>query len=383
MPNLNSSLSETVEQANLAAFGLKFSSPFPGVRIPTVVGPFNFFSLQASLSQTVANMTSLNNYRAAKATARASQYSLDDARDLITLAVGGSYLQVLAAQARLESAQANLNTANAVFRQSTEQHQNGVLGRLNVDQSQLQTLAQQQQIITLRNDLAKQKINLARIAGLDPNADYQLTDNFPFSPAPVLSVNDAIAKAGQQRSDLKAAQAQVDAATKSLAAARAERLPSASVSGYYEVIGVNPAQSHGAFAVVGTINMPIWQGGKTEADIAQAQAVLAQRKAELEDTRGQIEASIREAYLDLDAAAGQVDVARQNLKVAQETLEMARARMEAGVINTVEVVQAQQTVSSAQLDVTNSIFAHNLAKLTLARAMGHASDQLPALLKAQ
>ena len=383
MPNLNSSLSETIEQANLAAFGLKFSSPFPGIRIPTVVGPFNFFALQASLSQTVANMTSLNNYRAAKATARASQYSVEDARDLITLAVGGSYLQVLAAQARLESAQANLNTANAVFHQSSEQHQNGVLGRLNVDQSQLQTLAQQQRIITLRNDLAKQKINLARITGLDPNADYQLTDKFPFSPAPVLSLNDAIAKAGQQRSDLKAAQSQVDAASKSLAAARAERLPSASVSGYYEAIGVNPAQSHGAFAVVGTINMPIWQGGKTEADIAQAQAVLAQRKAELEDTRGQIEASIREAYLDLDAAAGQVDVARQNLKVAQETLEMARARMEAGVINTVEVVQAQETVSSAQLDLTNSVFAHNLAKLTLARAMGHASDQLPSLLKAQ
>ena len=65
-------------------------------------------------------------------------------------------------------------------------------------------------------------------------------------------------------------------------------------------------------------------------------------------------------------------VARQNLQVARETLEMARERMQAGVINTVEVVQAQQTVSSAQLDVTNSIFAHNLAKLTLARAMGHA-----------
>jgi outer membrane protein TolC len=62
---------------------------------------------------------------------------------------------------------------------------------------------------------------------------------------------------------------------------------------------------------------------------------------------------------------------------------MARARMEAGVINTVEVVQAQQTLSSAQLDLTNSVFAHNLAKLNLAREMGHASEQIPTLLKAQ
>ncbi|HTW68013.1 MAG TPA: TolC family protein [Bryobacteraceae bacterium] len=381
LPNISSALSETVEQTDLAAFGLRFS--VPGYHIATVVGPYNYFALQASLSQTVANLTAVDNYRAAKATARASQYSLQDARDLVTLAVGGAYLQVLAAQARVDSAQAQLDTANAVFHQSSEQHQEGVLGRLNVDQSQLQTLAQQQQVITLRNDLAKLKINLARLTGLPPNAEYQLTDNFSFSPVPVQSVDDAIKRAEQQRADLKAAESQVEAAARALAAARAERVPSASVSGYYEVIGTNPSDSHGAFSVVGTVNIPVWQGGKISADIAQAEAVLAQRQAELEDTRGQIEAEIREVYLDLEAAAGQVAVARKNLQVAQETLEMARARMQAGVINTVEVVQAQQTVSSAKLDLINSVFAHNLAKLNLARELGHASEQLPALLKPQ
>jgi outer membrane protein TolC len=378
LPNINGSLSENVQQTDLAAFGLHFS--VPGFHIATVVGPYSYFALQASLSQTVANKTAFDNYRAAQATARASQYSLEDARDLVTLAVGGAYLQVLAAQARMDSARAQLETANAVFHQSNEQHQEGVLGRLNVDQSQLQTLAQQQQIITLRNDLAKQQINLARLTGLPPNADYQLSDSFPFSPAPVQSVDEALARAQQQRADLKAAQSQVEAAAKALAAARAERLPSASVSGYYEVIGSNPAESHGAFSVVGTLNVPIWQGGKTGADISQAEAVLAQRQAELDDTRGQIEAEIREVYLDLEAAAGQVEVARKNIQVAQEALEMARARMEAGVINTVEVVQAQQTVSSAQLDLINSVFAHNLSKLNLARELGHAPEQLPALL---
>jgi outer membrane protein TolC len=379
LPNISAALNENVNQTDLAAYGLRFS--VPGFHFATVVGPYNYFALQANLSQTVANLTAIDNYRSAKATARAGKYSLEDARDLVTLAVGGAYLQVLAAQARVDSAQAQLDTANAVFHQSSEQHQEGVLGRLNVDQSQLQTLAQQQQIITLRNDLAKQKINLARLTGLPPNADYQLTDTFPFSPAPVQSVNDAVTRAQQQRADLKAAQSQVEAAAKALAAARAERLPSASVSGYYEVIGTTPSESHGAFSIVGTLNVPIWQGGKTGADIAQAEAVLAQRQAELEDTRGQIEAEIREVYLDLEAAAGQVEVARKNIQVAQETLEMARARMEAGVINTVEVVQAQQTVSSAQLDLINSVFAHNLAKLSLARELGHATEQLPALLQ--
>ena len=147
LPNLNGSLGETVEQVDLAAFGLHFN--FPGVNMPSVVGPFNYFDLQVALSQTVANLTALDNYRSARATARAGQYSLADARDLVVLAVGGAYLQVQAAQARLDAAQAQLATANAVFRQSTEQHEHGVLGRLNLDQSQVRTLTQQQQIITL------------------------------------------------------------------------------------------------------------------------------------------------------------------------------------------------------------------------------------------
>ena len=379
LPNINGNLSETVQQSDLAAMGLRIS--VPGFHIPTIAGPFNYFALQASLSQTVANLTALDNYRSAQATARASQYSLQDARDLVTLAVGGAYLQVLAAQARVDAAQSQLDTANAVFHQSSEQHTEGVLGRLNVDQSQVRTLTQQQQIITLRNDLAKQKINLARLTGLAPNAGYQLTDSFPFSPAPVRNVDAAVAQAEQQRADLKAAQSQVEAARKAVSAARAERLPSVAVSGDYQVIGTNPAQSHGAFTVVGSLAIPLWQGGRTAGDIAQAEAVLAQRQAELDDARGQIEAQVRQAYLDLEASAGQVELARKNLQVAQETLEMTRARMEAGVINTVEVVQAQQTVASAQLDQIDSVFAHNLAKLSLARALGHATDQLPSLLK--
>ncbi len=386
LPNVSAGLNETVEQVDLAAQGLRgvnFSIPgIGGFHLPTVVGPFNYFALQASLSQTIANFTQINNYRSAQATARAGQFNVQDARDLVTLAVCGEYLQALAAQARLDSAQAQLDTANAVFHESSEQHTEGVLGRLNVDQSQLRTLTQQQRIITLRNDLAKQKIALARLIGLPPNPDYKLTDSFPYTPAPAMTLEDAMALAAKNRPDLRAAEMQVQAAQKTIAAARAERLPSLSVSGDYEVIGTNPAESHGAFAVTGSLNIPIWQGGKVSSDIAQADTALRQRQAELEDTRSRVEADVRQVYLDLEAAAGQIEVAQKNVQVAREALDMTRARMQAGIVNTVEVVQAQQTVADAQLDLINSVFAHNLAKLNLARALGNAGDRLGDLLKA-
>ena len=52
-------------------------------------------------------------------------------------------------------------------------------------------------------------------------------------------------------------------------AARAERLPSLSLSADYGAIGLNPSQAHGTFAVVGSLKFPIWQSGRIEGDIEQ------------------------------------------------------------------------------------------------------------------
>lgn len=380
LPNLTSSLSETVEQTNLRALGLRFSSPFPGFGIPTIVGPFNYFDLRARLSQTVADLTSLNNYRSAKETVKANELSVRDARDLVVLAVGGAYLQVIAAKARVESAKAQLQTAEAQYKQSSEQRAAGVLALTDLNRSEIQVLTTRERIASLENDYAKQKINLARLTGLQATDTYEITDTIPYSVAPPIELNAALQQAYGQRADLQATEAQIRAAQYTRSAARAERLPSLSLSADYGAIGTNPSQSHGTFTVVGTLSVPIWQGGRAEGDIEQADAALAQRRAELEDLRSHIESDVRSAFLDLQAATSQVDVARRNLEVTRETLELTRQRFSAGVSEYVEVVQAQESVASAELDYINSVFAHNVAKLSLARAIGGAAEKLPVFL---
>jgi outer membrane protein TolC len=201
-----------------------------------------------------------------------------------------------------------------------------------------------------------------------------------FSQPPALAVDEALRQAFEQRSDLKAAEAQVRAAELDRAAARDERLPSLFVSANYGGIGVNPAQSHGTYTLTGTLRIPIWLGGRTEGDIDQAEAAVAQRRAELSDTRGRIESDVRNAYLDLQAAASQIDVAQRNLDVSQQTLDLNRQKLEAGVSDNLAVVQSQDTVASARLDYINTVFAHNLAKLELARALGRAAENWPQFL---
>jgi outer membrane protein TolC len=372
LPNIAGVVTGAVQQTNLRAAGIGLDLP-PGFTFPTIIGPFNFTDFRVRLTQTVLDLTALNNYRSAEEVERSNVFLLADARDLTTLAVGGAYLQVIAAEARVESAKAQLETATALYKQMSEQRAGGIASQIDLNRAHAQALTEQQRLVSLENDLAKQKINLARMTGIPVNDQYTLTSEVLYSPAPPMTVDEALKLAFAQRADLKAAEAQVSAADRNRAAARSERLPSLFVSADYGAIGINPGQSHGTFSIVGNLRIPIWQGGRVSGEVRQSEAALAQRRAELADVRGRIESDVRNAFLDLRAASSQVDVAQLNLRVSEETLTLTRQKLDAGISDNLAVVQSQEELASAHLDYINSVFAHNVAKLALARAVGQAA----------
>ena len=191
----------------------------------------------------------------------------------------------------------------------SQQRAVGLVAQIDVNRSHVQMLTQQQRLVSLQNDLAKQKINLARMVGLPPNDGYEIADDVPYAARSAHYRCRGLRQAFEQRSDLKAAEAQVRAAERARSAARAERLPSLSLTADYGVIGTNPAQAHGTFAVVGSLKFPIWQGAGSRATSSRPTRHCPQRHAEMDDLRGQIETDVRKAYLDLEAARSQVEVA--------------------------------------------------------------------------
>jgi outer membrane protein TolC len=390
LPNLTSAFSQHYLTTDIATTGIQgaignaiaksFGGGAAALRLPNVVGPISYFDLRATLTQNLMDFTALNNYRASKYVALANEASLADARDTVVLAVGASYLQVIAAKARLASERAQLETADAVYHQTLQRRTQGVAAQLDLNQDRVRAQTEQQRLATMENDLYRQKINLARLTGLPPNEDYDISDEFEYSPPPGLSVEDAIRQAFAARSDLKAADAQLRGAERTLAAARAERLPSASVSADLGEIGTRFSQADHTYTVTGTLNIPIWQGGRVHGDIEQAQAALDQRRAELADKRAQIESDVRNAYLDLQAAASQVELSKNNRQVSRDNLRLTQEKFETGISDSVEVSQARQIVASADLDYITALFAHNLAKLNLARSLGGAEARLGAYL---
>ena len=382
LPNIAVNAGETVTQVNLAAYGLKFQAP-PGLpfSIPTVVGPYAYSQLQGTLNQSVLDLVSLRNYRASKESERVAALSVQDTRELVILAVAGTYLQTLAASARLLSQQAQVENAQAVYNQAAVRKAAGTNARIDVIRSLVELQTQQQRLSSIDSDFRKQKIALARLIGLPLDRDLQLRETFSAEQVTPPDTNEAVGKAFNRRAELRALEAQVRTAELALSAAHAERYPSVSLGGNYGVIGPNPAQTHGVFAVTGSVSVPVWEGGRIKGDIQEAEAVLRQRRAELSDAKRRVEQEVRNASIELQTALGQVRLATTNRDYAQETLTEARDRFSAGVATTVEVVQAQEQVAGAESDYVSSLFSLNLAKLSLARATGETESNLSNLLK--
>ena len=377
LPQINGVLREDVQQTDLAALGLKFN--FPGV--PKIVGPYNYFDLRATLNQTLADLVKIRNLRAARENVKTSELTAKDARDLIVMAVGGSYLQVGASAARVNVARAAVMTAQAVYQQASDRNIAGLNARIDATRSRVELQTEQQRLRSLQADYEKQKLTLARIIGLPLAQEFTLADDFPFQSLEGLTQEQALDKAFANRADLQAAQSQVRAAELTRKAVLAERYPTVGITTDYGAIGINPAQSHGTFTFSGSVNFPIFQGTRVKGDLLQADAALEQRKSELEDLRGRVDYDIRNAFIDLQSAADQISVAKSNVDLAQETLTQARDRFAAGVADTVEVTQAQESVATANNDYINAVYSHNLAKVTLARAIGQAEQSVQQFLK--
>jgi len=314
---------------------------------------------------------------------RAASFSAADAREIVVYVVTASYLRVLAESARLDSARVQVESAQAIYQQASDRLAAGLSAKIDMTRSQVELQTQQQRLTAEEAEFEKQKIVFARLIGMSPGQVFNLTDKLPYAPLENFSLEQALSQASQDRSDLKAAEAQLHAAELSRKAAVAERYPTLGIDADYGVIGVNPASSHGTFTVEGALKFPIWAGGHIRGDIEEADATLKQRRAEYEDVRARVEADVRTAYLDLNAAAEQVRVAQSRRELAQDQLAQSRDRFTSGVADTVEVVQAQEAVASAEADYIADLNAHNLAKTSVARAIGQAEKITRELLKSQ
>ncbi len=374
LPNLTAAVAETETQLDLAVYGFHFSG------VPSVVGPFNYTDVRAFANVPAFDWTAFKNLKASTENARAAQLSLDDGRDLVVQAVASGYITILADAGRIEVTKMQIATAQDLATTAHDQHLGGVAPAIDDIRAQVELKAQQQRLLVLQNQMAKDKLVLARAVGLPSGQAFDLTDQAPYKPLDDLNPANLLSQAYEARADYRSGEAQLHAAEISRQAANAQRLPTAFVAANYGDIGPSLASSHGSFSVTGTVSVNLFDGGRIRSDQTAADAEIERRRNELADLRGRIDFEVRSALLDLSTAADQVSLARSNVDLANLALEQARDRVAGGVTTNLEVIQAQEAVAAANQDLVNGLYLHNLAKVSLARAVGSTETSLKRFL---
>ncbi len=364
LPTLTGSASIEVEQVNTASFGIKF----PGVK--TIIGPFQVVDFRAFLTQNVVNLQALQSYLAARHNFQSAKLTAEDARDMVVLTVGNAYLLCIADGARIEAVEAELATAKVTLDQATASHDAGISPRIDVLRAQVDYQNEQQSLISTTNQLSKDKIALARTIGLPLDQPFTLTDRVPFQALAAMDPQQAFEQALKTRKDIAAAQETVRAGEADKKSAFDSQLPIARITGDFGDIGTTPGHSHGTYTATGEVTAPILQIAQTRGALAVAGAELESARAQLSDQAQQVNADIRDNLLDIQAAAKLVDAARSNLDLANEALAEAQLRFRAGVSDNLPVSQAQSQTEQANDQFISALYQHNVAKLSLARALG-------------
>ena len=377
LPQVSAGISENAAQANRASLGI--TTPL----VPFVIGPFSYSTVQASISQTVLSVESIQRFKAARTAEEAASLSYDDTLDVVTLTVGSAYLQVIAASSRIDAIEAQVRNAQALYDQAVNALEAGTSPKIDVTRTSVQLHTEQYNLSLARNNLAIAKLNLARAIGLPLGQVFEVANRVPYADLDPQSVDEALRTAYSSRSDLRAALRSAESARQQLAAARAQRYPALTVSGDYGLQGPTFSRTDTVFGILVAVNVPVFTSGRIESELTQTEASLEQRAAESENLRGQIDYDVRTALLNLEAAKEQVGVAAENVELANENLTRSRERFAAGVTDSVEVVQAQQSVSSANDQYITGVYNHNLAKLQLARALGVARTSYSRYVAAQ
>jgi outer membrane protein TolC len=254
--------------------------------------------------------------------------------------------------------------------------ESGLVAGIDVLRAEVQVATNRQRATAGQNDFEKAKLQLARVIGLPIGQPIALVDELPNVPVPEITIEEALDRAYKTRADYQAALERVRAVEAERRAVVGDALPSVRVTADYGTIGQTPGDAQTTFAILGAVNVPIFQGGRTRGRLLEVDADLQNRRAEADDLKAGIYYDVTSAFLDLRASNEQLQAATRGRDLAGQQLTQARDRFAAGVANNLEVVQSQAAVAESSDQYIAALYSYNVAKALLAVGLGVAEEAI-------
>ena len=298
LPDLEASVGERDQTANLAAMGINIAVPIPGFQFPTFVGPFTTMDARATRTQSVFDFSSIRRFQASKVGVSAARSDVDSTEEQVAAQVARAYLAAVRADADVETAQANVTLSEAVLKQAENQKTAGTGTGIEITRAKVQLANDRQRLLVAENQRTSARLQLLRAMGLRLDTELELTDKLAYVPVDAVTLEQAKAQALKERPDLKAQQEREANARLSASATKMERLPTVAAFGDYGSIGPGfdnalPTRTYGI-----SVRVPVFDGGRRDARRAESASQYRSEKVRTNDLKEQIELDVR---LALDA----------------------------------------------------------------------------------
>jgi outer membrane protein len=370
-PRLDGQVADSNQIINLKTFGF---AP-PGV--PPLVGPFNVFDAHVAAAVNLIDFAARKRYAASLAGVAVSAEERRRTENEVAAAVATLYVAVERGGAKIDEIEANVALFEKLRDLATDQQKAGVATRLDTTRADVQLSRERQALVVARNQRDAARLALLHAIGADLSLDVVLTDSWEASQTPIPGVAESLAVAMKERPELKSIEEQIRAAQLSARAAQAGRWPTLAAEAQGGYNGNSLGDLSWVRSVGAAVNVPIFTGGLVDAQVAEARVKQEELEVRKREVIRQIEEDVRRALLSYQSASSRVAMAGDNVSLAEDELAQARDRFANGVASSIEVDNAQTSLTSAQDSQIDALADEAQARYDLARATGQIRDWMP------
>jgi outer membrane protein TolC len=378
--HLDADVSDRVLRFDLRSIGVELPqvSPFvANVALPVVVGPFTVMDAEVRATKSVVNRSAAHQVQAARQTVESVKTRSKGVAAEITAQTARAYLDALRAKSETDLAVENVKLSEGAVSLANERKANGIVTGADVRRSNLDLAAAHETLFSAQAAYKGEVLQLVALIGIPFDTSVELTDQPVYQPHNA-NLEEALHTAFKSRSELAAADLDMESLRLKARAIAAESLPTLAVFANAGELTVAPTPD-GDSAIVTSptytagfeFRLPILDGGRRAGERAEIESQIRQATIRQKAARRQIELQVRLAFGSLEAAAQAVDLARESASLAAEDSEETRARNAAGEASGLELTESQARMFRSRHDYILAVYQHERARVALEEATGN------------
>jgi outer membrane protein len=329
------------------------------------------WSYGATAQQTLFNgFQTANRTRAAESQVSSAREGLRILEQTVLLTAATTYMDVLRDTANLEVQRSNVRVLQETLKQTRDRFEVGEVTRTDVAQAEAQLAAGQSAMLGAESTLTTSKANYRQVIGVEP---VNLTPGSPvdrFSPS---TLGAAVDRGLVENPNVTAAMYGIDVAFLQVKVNEGALYPSlvaqATVQqGSFIQNSVTP--QFWTASAIGTLTVPVYQGGQEYSLIRQSKETLGQQRLNLELVRTQTRQSVVQAWGQNEAAKAQVKASNSQVYSSEVALNGVREEARVGQRTTLDVLNAQQALVNARIALVTAQHDRVVASYNVLSATG-------------